>query len=80
MDGVDDNTEVLFSTLTDPTEEYLEAALKDGFVPHKDDLFLVHGPGGVGKSSLIAMFLGEQRDLTRVSTAVAEESLHLCPV
>ena len=80
MDGVDDNTEVLFSTLTDPTEEYLEAALKDGFVPHKDDLFLVHGPGGAGKSSLIAMFLGEQRDLTRVSTAVAEESLHLSPV
>ena len=59
---------------------YLQAALKDGFIPHKDDLFLVHGPGGVGKSSVITMFLGEQRDLTRVSTAVAEESLHLCPV
>ena len=26
------------------------------------------------------MFLGKQRHLTRVSTAVAEESLHLCPV
>ena len=34
----------------------------------------------MGKSSLIAMFLGKQRDLTRVSTAVAEESVHLCPV
>ena len=34
----------------------------------------------MGKSSLIAMFLGKQRDLTRVSTAVAEESIHLCPV
>ena len=26
------------------------------------------------------MFLGKKRDLTRVSTAVVEESLHLCPV
>ena len=26
------------------------------------------------------MFLGKQRDLARVSTAVAEESIHLCPV
>ena len=34
----------------------------------------------MGKSSLIAMFLGKQRDLARVSTAVAEESIHLCPV
>jgi hypothetical protein len=54
--------------------------MKDGYIPHKDDLFLIHGPGGVGKSSLISMFLGKQRDLARVSTAVAEESLHLCPV
>ena len=59
---------------------YLETALKDGYIPHKDDLFLIHGPGGVGKSSLIAMFLGKQRDLARVSTAVAEESVHVCPV
>ena len=55
-------------------------ALKDGYIPHKDDLFLIHGPGGVGKSSLISMFLGKQRDLARVSTAVAEESIHVCPV
>ena len=34
----------------------------------------------MGKSSLIAMFLGKSRDLTRVSTAVAEESVHVCPV
>ena len=34
----------------------------------------------MGKSSLISMFLGKQRDLARVSTAVAEESVHLCPV
>ena len=54
--------------------------MNDGYIPHKDDLFLIHGPGGVGKSSLISMFLGKQRDLARVSTAVAEESLHLCPV
>ena len=54
--------------------------MKEGYIPHKDDLFLIHGPGGVGKSSLIAMFVGKQRDLTRVSTPVAEESLHLCPV
>ena len=65
---------------TVPAERYLKEALKDGYIPHKDDLFLIHGPGGVGKSSLISMFLGKQRDLTRVSTAVAEESIHLCPI
>ena len=58
----------------------MKTALKDGYIPHKDDLFLIHGPGGVGKSSLLSMFLGKQRDLARVSTAVAEESIHLCPV
>ena len=61
-------------------EQYLKAALKDGFIPHKDDLFLFHGAGGVGKSSLISLFLGKQRDLVRKSTSVAEESLHVCPV
>ena len=66
-------------TISDPVE-FLLAALKDGYIPHKDDLFLIHGPGGVGKSSLIAMFLGQQRDFNRASTAVAEESLHLSPV
>ena len=65
--------------MSDPAA-YLQAALKDGYFPHKNDLFLIHGPGGVGKSSLIAMFLGQQRDLNRASTAVAEESLHLSPV
>ena len=34
----------------------------------------------MGKSSLISMFLGKQRHLARVSTAVAEESVHLCPI
>ena len=58
----------------------LKAALRDGFIPHKDDKFLIHGPGGVGKSSLIAMFLGKQRKLIRISTPVANRSLHLCPV
>ena len=58
----------------------LKTALKDGYIPHKDDLFLIHGPGGVGKSSLISMFLGKQRHLARVSTAVAEESIHVCPI
>ena len=65
---------------TDPIEQYLKSALKDGFIPHKDDLFLFHGAGGVGKSSLISLFLGKQRDLVRNSTAVAEEPLHVCPV
>ena len=65
---------------TEPVDKYLKAALKDGFIPHKDDLFLFHGPGGVGKSSLISMFLGKQRDHVRNSTPVAEESLHVCPV
>ena len=63
----------------DPTT-ILKTALKDGYIPHKDDLFLIHGPGGVGKSSLISMFLGKQRHHIRVSTAVAEESIHVCPV
>ena len=68
-----------FVIISDPTA-ILREAMKDGYIPHKDDLFLIHGPGGVGKSSLISMFLGKRRDLARVSTAVAEESLHLCPV
>ena len=61
-------------------QKVLKAALQDGFIPHKDDKFLIHGPGGVGKSSLIAMFLGKQRDLIRISTPVANQPLHLCPV
>ena len=65
---------------SEPTEKYLQAALQDGYIPHKDDIFLIHGPGGVGKSSLISMFLGTQRDLTRDSTSVAEEPLHLSPI
>ena len=58
----------------------LKAALRDGFIPHKDDKFLSHGPGGAGKSSLIAMFLGKQRDLIRISTPVANRPLHLSPI
>ena len=34
----------------------------------------------MGKSSLIAMFLGTQRDLVRISTPVATEPLHLTPI
>ena len=70
---------IIYLVHADPIE-ILKTALKDGYIPHKDDLFLIHGPGGVGKSSLISMFLGKQRDLARVSTAVAEESVHVCPV
>ena len=73
-------TPLLYYITADPTEVYLRSALRDGYIPHKCDMFLIHGPGGVGKSSLISMFLGKKRDLTHVSTAVAEESLHLCPV
>ena len=61
-------------------EQILQAALQDGFIPHKDDKFLFHGPGGVGKSSLIDMFLGKQRDLVRISTPVAMKPLHLTPI
>ena len=60
-------------------ERSLRAALLDGFIPHKDDKFLIHGPGGVGKSSLIAMFLGKQRHLIRISTPVANQPLLLFP-
>ena len=42
-------------------------------------MFLIHGPGGVGKSSLIDVFLGKTRDLTRQSTQLATEPLHLQP-
>ena len=58
----------------------LQQALQEGSIPHCDDKFLIHGPGGVGKSSLIAMFLGTQRDLIRSSTPVASEPLHLKPI
>ena len=58
----------------------LQAALQEGHIPHHDYKFLIHGPGGVGKSSLIAMFLGTQRDLIHISTTVATESLHLTPI
>ena len=34
----------------------------------------------MGKSSLIAMFLGTKRDLIRISTPVATEPLHLTPI
>ena len=34
----------------------------------------------MGKSSLVAMFLGTQRDLIRISTPVATEPLHLTPI
>ena len=61
-------------------EQILQATLQDGFIPHKDDKFLFHGPGGVGKSSLIDMFLGKQRDLVRISTPVAMKPLHLTPI
>ena len=61
-------------------EQILQAALQDGFIPHKDDKFLFHGPGGVGKSSLIDMFLGKQRDPVRISTPVAMKPLHLTPI
>ena len=40
----------------------------------------MHGPGGVGKSSIIDMFLGKTRDLTRNSTPVAMEPLLLQPI
>ena len=40
---------------------------------------MMHGPGGVGKSSII-MFLGKTRDLTRNSTPVAMEPLLLQPI
>ena len=67
--------------LTGPPQYYiLQAALQEGSIPHRDDKFLIHGPGGVGKSSLIAMFLGTQRNLIRISTPVATVPLHLTPI
>ena len=61
-------------------EQILQAALQEGCIPHKDDKFLFHGPGGVGKSSLIKMFLGTKRSLVRISTPLAIEPIHLTPV
>ena len=70
----------MLTQLEPDPKEILQAALRYGFIPHKDDKFLFHGPGGVGKSSLIAMFLGKQRHLIRISTPVATEPLHLTPI
>ena len=61
-------------------EYILQAALREKSIPHRDDKFLIHGPGGVGKSSLVAMFLGETPDPNRTSTALAAEPLHLMPI
>ena len=66
--------------LTGSPQYILQCALQEGSIPHRDDKFLIHGPGGVGKSSLIAMFLGTKRDLIRISTPVATEPLHLTPI
>ena len=74
------SSDSLHTQLEPGPKEILHAALRYGFIPHKDDKFLIHGPGGVGKSSLIAMFLGTQRDLIRISTPVATEPLHLAPI
>ena len=63
-----------------PPELILEAALLDGYILHSDDKFLIHGPGGVGKSSLIAMFLNTVLQLIRISTPVATQPIHLTPI
>ena len=67
------------NTNSDPAK-ILQAALQEGYIPHRDDKFLIHGPGGVGKSSLIAMFLGTQLDLPRTSTPVATHPVHMTPI
>ena len=69
-----------YAHITPDPAYILQEALREGSIPHRDDKFLIHGPGGVGKSSLIAMFLGTQRDLIRISTPVATEPLHLTPI
>ena len=61
-------------------DQILQAALQEGCIAHKDDKFLFHGPGGVGKSSLIKMFLGTKGSLVRISTPLAIEPIHLTPV
>ena len=58
----------------------LQAALQEGFTIHQDDLFLIFGPGGVGKSSLIALIINAQLQLIRISTPVATHPVHLTTV
>ena len=43
-------------------------------------MFLIFGPGGVGKSSLIALIINAQLQLIRISTPVATHPVHLTPV
>ena len=43
-------------------------------------MFLIFGPGGVGKSSLIALIINAQLQLIRISTPVATHPVHLMPV
>ena len=68
------------SNIADSSIAILKAALQDGYILHKDDKFLIHGPGGVGKSSLVAMFLNTVLELIHISTPVANQPIHLTPI
>ena len=74
------NLYMIFKPKEHSMEQILLAALQEGCIPHKDDKFLFHGPGGVGKFSLISMFLGTKRSLIRISTPLANEPIHLTPI
>ena len=58
----------------------LETALQEGYTLHRDDKFLIFGPGGVGKSSLMALIINALLQLIRISTPVATHPFHFTPV
>ena len=64
---------------TDPTTStsILKKALQKGYILHRDDKFLIFGPGGVGKTSLMALFINASLQLIRISTPIATDPLHL---
>ena len=58
-------------TASEKAMEIINAAMKNGFILRRDNKFLIVGPGGSGKSTLMARLLGLLVDGIRRSTNLA---------